>query len=116
MAFIYQELAQVPGCHVGWDLHHFANAVFTEDLHDLQEKKENNQTRSKHGWRNIKKYSQAEQAVLCCPPPRRDLNIGVCSFQDEGFSGAGAPPELFGWGGHVGAIEKHGVAHQNQKS
>lgn len=42
MAFINQELAQVPGCHVGWDLHHFAHAVFTEDLHNLCREKQNN--------------------------------------------------------------------------
>lgn len=35
MAFIHQELAQVPGRHVSWDLHHFNHAILTEDLHNL---------------------------------------------------------------------------------
>lgn len=35
MAFINQELAQVSGRHVGWDLHHLTNPILTEDLHDL---------------------------------------------------------------------------------
>lgn len=40
MAFINQELAQVPGCHVSWDLHNFPHAVFAEDLHDLRGEKQ----------------------------------------------------------------------------
>lgn len=47
MAFINQELAQVPGCHVGWDLHNFTHAIFTEDLHNL--------------WQEIQGFSLSEQ-------------------------------------------------------
>lgn len=50
MAFINQELAQVPGGHVGWDLHHFAHAIFTEDLHNLWGQE---QIRVRLQWKDI---------------------------------------------------------------
>lgn len=37
MAFINQELAQVPGRHVGRDLHDFTGTIFTEDLYNLKQ-------------------------------------------------------------------------------
>lgn len=37
VAAVHQQLAQVPGLHVHWNLHHFACPVLTKDFNILQQ-------------------------------------------------------------------------------